>query len=470
MKVYKSTRKYKCPYCDFTAIRGDLVSHVSEEHEEMIPEGYTAARVVFDYLNNVSGGICRSCGKPTEWNEDKWRYDDIHPNEECKKIAREKALKNHVKKYGVKTLLNDPEHQAKMLNNRSISGTYTFSDGQTLTYVGSYEKNFLEFCDQVLHLRANIDIFTIDGKDKELIIPYTYKGERHFWIPDYYIKPFDAMIDLKDGGNNKNNREMPEYRAKQIAKEKAIEKQGKFNYLRLTDNQFGQLLELFLDIKFSLETPKDKKKVHIHEYAGCSCGGHPMDPSDHIYAVSYSDTGYINDGHGIMTNRLSDNIFICDSDELKKVKAKDFLKGKVYTISDIKVENTNIIDRLEHICESHEYFDTFDMKDLIKNFPDSKVIYESDSGTLLKDIIEENVLYSYKQKLDKDIIHTGFPILDKDIREQCNSLLEGYIDLRIMEEVNGYYIENTITGNKSIPVKSINEIQPFLLDLMSTSF
>ena len=38
--------------------------------------------------------------------------------------------------------------------------------------------------------------------------------------------------------------------------------------------------------------------------------GHPMDPSDHINVVSYSDSGFIDDGYGIMYNKLSDNVFI----------------------------------------------------------------------------------------------------------------------------------------------------------------
>ena len=470
MKVYKSTRKYKCPFCDHRDTRGELVTHVSEEHEEMIPENYTAARVVFNYLNNVEGGICRSCHKPTDWNEDKWRYDDIHPTEACKKIAREIAVKNHVKKHGVETLLNDPEHQAKMLEGRSISGTYTFSDGQTLTYVGSYEKKFLEFCDTILHLRANIDIFNIDGKIKEWIIPYEYKGKKLFWIPDYYIKPFDGMVDLKDGGSNKNNRDMPEYRAKQIAKEKAIEKQGKFNYIRLTDNQFGQLLEFFLDIKFSLETPKDKTKIHIHEYTGCSCGGHPMDPSDHIYAVTYSDSGYVNDGYGIMSNKLSSNIFISKDNKLQRVKLTELVKDKKYSISEIQTENADSI--LEHLEKSYIegcYFDTFDIKNLIKDSPKSKVIFESVDGTLLLDVINENVEYNYKRNINNDTI-ISFPIINESKMVIVDKILEGYRDLEILECVDGYFIRNIINGNESIPVKTLNEIQPFILDLINTKF
>ena len=40
--TYKTTRKYKCPYCDYRATRGELVEHVDKKHAELLPEGYTA--------------------------------------------------------------------------------------------------------------------------------------------------------------------------------------------------------------------------------------------------------------------------------------------------------------------------------------------------------------------------------------------------------------------------------------------
>ena len=68
-------------------------------------------------------------------------------------------------------------------------------------------------------------------------------------------------MDIKDGGKNPNNREMPEYRAKQNAKEKAIASSGLYNYIRLTDNQFDQLIEIMLDLKDSIQ----KILIHMRE-------------------------------------------------------------------------------------------------------------------------------------------------------------------------------------------------------------
>ena len=43
---YKTSRKYKCPYCNFKATRGELVEHVDKMHDDLIPDNYTAARAV----------------------------------------------------------------------------------------------------------------------------------------------------------------------------------------------------------------------------------------------------------------------------------------------------------------------------------------------------------------------------------------------------------------------------------------
>ena len=67
---YKTTRRYTCPYCDFKAPRGNLVDHVDKKHRDMLPEGYSAARAVYDHINGKDYGICMLCGKKVyEWND-----------------------------------------------------------------------------------------------------------------------------------------------------------------------------------------------------------------------------------------------------------------------------------------------------------------------------------------------------------------------------------------------------------------
>ena len=72
---YKSSRKYKCPYCDISLLRGDLIDHVNKKHQDLIPENYTADRAIYDHINNKNYGICMICKKKVYiWNDKINRY------------------------------------------------------------------------------------------------------------------------------------------------------------------------------------------------------------------------------------------------------------------------------------------------------------------------------------------------------------------------------------------------------------
>ena len=262
--TYKTARKYKCPYCDLKAIRGDIVEHVEKKHANMIPEGYTAARAVYDFINKKNYNVCMICKTPVyTWNDKINRYNNLCENPQCRARVREIALERHMRVYNKPTLLNDAEHQEKMLSHRKISGSYTFSDGGKITYTGQYEKSALEFMDKVLEIPSK------DIQAPGPVLEYEYNGEKHRWITDIYYIPANLLIEVKDGGSNPNKREMPIYREKQIAKEKMITNLGTFNYIRLTNNDFVQLLNIFADMKNeALEEDIPKAKIHINEEVG----------------------------------------------------------------------------------------------------------------------------------------------------------------------------------------------------------
>lgn len=252
-----SERKFKCPYCNYKGTRERLVSHVENNHKEMIPEGYTAARVVFNSINHKEVGHCVQCKvNETKWNEDTWRYERFC-SDKCRDAYVKMAKERMVKKYGKTNLLNDEEQQKKMLANRRISGTYKFRDGGERTYCGSYEKKTLEFYDKVLNVPSK-DIMTPGPT-----VIYDYEGKKHKWITDIYYVPFNLVHDIKDGGSNPNKRKMDEYRAKQSAKEEAIVKQKQYNYIRLTDNNFSQLLLILAELKEQMIDDSDNKTERI---------------------------------------------------------------------------------------------------------------------------------------------------------------------------------------------------------------
>lgn len=235
VKRYKSTRKYRCPFCRITATRDKLISHIQDQHEDMIPEDYTAARLLYDHINHKNYGTCIICKKPVyEWDETICRYKNLCDDPHCMAQLKARSAKNH---------LEDPEVQKKMLAGRRISGFYKFKDGTTHSYVGSYERNCFEFMDLVLNIKGK------DIMSPGPTIYYEWNGEQHPWILDWMYIPAMLCADVKDGGSNPNNRPMEDYRERQIAKEEAITKLGKYNYIRLTDNNFAQLLEALANIR-----------------------------------------------------------------------------------------------------------------------------------------------------------------------------------------------------------------------------
>ena len=272
-----SKRTYKCPYCTQRFIREKLVTHIDDKHHDLIPEGFSALRVAYNYINNTTGRKCVMCGKPTAWNEIKGRYERLC-SEECKKayLARTKA--NYRRKYGTDSPTSNPELnskiQRKALANRKISGLYKFSDGGEIGYVGDYEKKFLEFMDKIM--KINSEDLQEPGPD----IIYQYKGENHLYIPDYYYIPYNLIIEIKRGGEK--NPDIYEYKEKTVAKEEAVRKLNKYNYLRLTNNDFSQVMSMFGLLKYDFDEKSNDKIMRIYEST----------LYDDIYSVNEAFTKY----------------------------------------------------------------------------------------------------------------------------------------------------------------------------------
>lgn len=134
-----------------------------------------------------------------------------------------------------------------MLERRSISGKYRFKDGAIKTYVGKYEKNLLEYFDKVMNVKSK------DVQVPGPTIEYEYDGKTHLWITDMYYLPANLIIEVKDGGDNPNKRVMTSYREKVVAKEKSLAKIGKYNYIRLTDNNFAEFAKTIEEIRMNMD-------------------------------------------------------------------------------------------------------------------------------------------------------------------------------------------------------------------------
>jgi len=479
-----SVRKYKCPFCSKSFERPKLASHIDKHHDDMLnpDKGYTANRIVFDICNNkepigAGQGVCRICKKPTEWDENSVRYKS-YCSEKCKQQARENYKNNMLRVYGKTTLLDDMEWQEqKMLANRSISGKYRWSDGTYKTYVGSYEKKFLEFCDNVLKINSE-DLLTPGPT-----IYYEFEGKEHTWITDAIYLPYNLVFDIKDGGDNKNNREMPEYRAKQLEKEKFITDQGEYNYIRLTNNEFVQLLTMFAELKESYMNDTEPKTIsRVHEHTGpASIGGMPAvgtDMSPSVFITNYMDKNTFESGFALSNDITSEYMITRDkeSGKLKKKKTKDLLDECEFTTYKYKGENiANILKEVYHKYKTEQYVDYQYLPCLVTEFSEVLSDDQLEFSTLLEVVDMEQIHENFNSSLatlqfQSEAILEGvkpivFNILDPVKYEYKKKLLREYEDLTILQSLNGkYFAYNKLTCKRTKGVNSIYEINESMLN------
>lgn len=467
-------KKYNCPFCDYRNTSDNLIRHIDKKHQEDLPEGYTAGRMVFNIRNKRDHGTCLICKQETEWNENTQRYNSLCGRKEChdKYVAR--FEKNMIKVYKKPRLLDDEFQQEKMLSHRRISGTYRFSTGGTATYTGKFEQKALEFLDKVM----NVKVY-------ELMVPgpvleYTDEdGTTRKYIPDIYWIDLNLLIEVKDGGSNPNRRNMPEYRSKQMAKEKMITDRGAFNYLRLTNNNFAQLLEIVAEIKEKAMNDDSSPVIRINESSKLDevgpVGGMPPNYTQSGYLI-YKGYDGLKDGSDLPVNRsvfLSNDII---SDKIigkdKNNKLKQYPKDTVEE-SDIKI--------YKFLGSYKKFLEVASKESLDESF------YEALSGRkeYSKDQIDYDPLFSeinlnkYLSSIYEEVTsirsmmeyNPVLPVMNKDDIQKMKTALEGYEDkLSIAEDKDGYFMYNKKTGKRTKSVKDIALLKVKDTTLLQESF
>lgn len=224
-------RRFKCTDCGQRFAEFEqLVKHASKMHKDEIGD-----EDVYKYLyeqRNPGPYICPICKKnPREWNPEKRKYNRICSSEKCKEISRKNFQKNMKRVYGTDNLLNDPEHQAAMLANRSISGKFKFPDGVEITYVGKYELDFLQY----IVNKYNFDSTNIVDCPPSLYIKYydIYTEKERYYIPDFFFPAYNLVVEIKDG-----SKYPVDSKAKAKLKEQAVIKANKFNYIKIVDKDY----------------------------------------------------------------------------------------------------------------------------------------------------------------------------------------------------------------------------------------
>ena len=485
-----SARKYKCIFCNKSFERAKLASHIDKYHNDMLcdEKGFTANRIVFDICNKkdpvgAGYGVCRICKQPTEWDEETVRYK-AYCSEKCKEQARKNYEKNMLRVYGKTTLLDDMEWQEnKMLANRGISGKYRWSDGTYKTYVGSYERKFLEFCDNVLNIKSE-DLLTPGPT-----IYYEYEGKEHTWITDAIYLPYNLVFDIKDGGNNKNNREMPEYRAKQLMKEKFITDQGEYNYIRLTNNEFVQLLTMFAELKESYsneDEPKTISRVHEHMSVG-AIGGMPSIPSDNmtpsIFITNFMNKDTFESGFALSNDITSEFMITRDkkTGKLKRKKSSELLANtECKTYKYIGEDTANILKEVYHKYTNESYVDYQFIPRIVTEFDDLLSDDQLDFSNLLdyvdRELIQENfnsslaTIQFQSEAIMRNAKPIVFNVLDPVKYEYKKKLLREYEDLTILQSMNGkYFAYNKLNCKRTKGVDSIYEITDNMLKTIASA-
>ena len=253
----RAVKYYRCPCC--TMKYKSLTpwgTHVRTHHPDWVIPNFSDSRLFYYAQTGRATGACVVCKKPTDWNEETGKYNRFCNNPKCKEMYREQFKKRMIDKYGRVHLLNDPEQQRKMLQNRKISGYVEFKDGKR-SYVGSYEKDFLEFCRDKIGLQA---------KDIESPSPhtYTYKfdGKDHFYIPDFFIPNLNLEVEIKTHKTTHPKFVAVDFK-KEAAKTEMMKGLKDINYVVIPDKDYREFISLYTSLRSQIreeDIPKDSEQ------------------------------------------------------------------------------------------------------------------------------------------------------------------------------------------------------------------
>lgn len=252
----------KCPFCGEKVIEGksNMISHIERYHSDDIPTGQTAGEYLYLHEHNGKGRKCMMCPNTTKWNNATEKYNAFC-SDKCKE-AYVKMARSRVKKvYGKENLLDDPDHQKKMLANRRISGVYHHSDGGTWQYTGSYEEDFCRMNDSFLGIPSEDIIMPSPN-----VYEYMYEGVKKFYIPDALIVSAAVEIEIKDGGDNPNmhHKIQDVDKVKEKLKDKVMEKQRDNHYIKIVNKNYKDYFALLEKIRNDgLSMMEESRKVKI---------------------------------------------------------------------------------------------------------------------------------------------------------------------------------------------------------------
>ena len=311
----KKVRPVRCPLCKRMYISKLAVySHIETQHSDQLPEGMSGGEFYYR-LKYGRGGRCVICHKETLWNYKTNKFKRFCENPECKKKYKALFRKRMIRKYGKVTLAKDPEQQRKMLANRKISGTYQWSDGSgSLTYTGSYELDFLKYCDLVM----DFDCSDINSPSPHTYT-YQYQNEEHFYIPDFYIESLNLEVEIK-ASDNTHHKIVAVDHVKEKLKDDVMRSQKVFNYIKIYDKNYTRFVQLVQELKEKDDVTKDVVVIaedpvivdpEVKRLLAMESDIEPFSEeefdTEKIVAKTYEDNGTWNEERAILSSMSDDD-------------------------------------------------------------------------------------------------------------------------------------------------------------------
>lgn len=473
-----SQKKYKCPLCGKVYFGKDieaLYTHIETDHSDLIPKDWSGARYLFYTKHGRGSGKCRICGSETKWNDKTNRPYVFCENPKCRKIYRNNFVSSMVKKHGKAHLLNDPDVQKKMLMNRSISGTYSWSDGGKTSYVGSFEKDFQQFLDLFIGLPSREvqspapQIFEYD-----IEIEDTKEKKHHFYIPDMYLESLNTIVEIKDGGNNPNTHPkiMAVDKLKEKAKDNILKNQKEYNYIKITNKNYAPFIKFLFELKQKDDYKNSKFKPSVIISEQLNLLENNIETTGSIYIIFYLNESDIMEcafstcinNESIYKYDPTDKNFIeLSQNDIKRDCAIYVLRNSKY--------NTDSIYNLLEILRNKEnpYYNSFMIDDSLFfifnliNMSTGEILIENNSD-LVQQVYHSNefrLIHSNKEGLTDFNIEECIKKLSESNLDK--SIVDKYINSAILSE-NVNNIKYGIPELELYPLNNITQLNEAIVD------
>jgi hypothetical protein len=171
-------------------------------------------------------------GDENYYNDEKFkktcleRFGNEYPMQNEK--IREKSKKTCLERYGTDNVMQHPS----IFNVQQKSSFQTSLHDQTgLSYQGTYEKDFLDYC-------FYNNILVKKGKR----IKYFYEDKKHYYFSDFYYEPSNLIIEIKSSWTYDIEKELNEI------KKLATITSG-YNYLFVIDKKYEKFKNMILENK-----------------------------------------------------------------------------------------------------------------------------------------------------------------------------------------------------------------------------